>query len=182
VVHPDGIDTPTATDDVLRKIDALQHEIGEGPCVTALRQTDVVIANDLSADERWPHWGSVIADELDIHSCLNFRLFTTGANLGTVNLYGRRRHAFSHEDVLDGNALAAHVAVALAGSLREDNMAVAMMTRTRIGQAQGILMERFGIDADRAFEVLRRVSNQENRKVHDIAFELIETRETPGTA
>jgi GAF domain-containing protein len=180
VVHPEGIDTPTATHEELRRIDQWQYEIGEGPCLEALRQEDVITSGDLANDDRWPKWGQQIARELGVQSSLSYRLFTTGRSLGALNLFSRRTNAFTDEDVLDGLALAAHVAVALAAAMKEDQLLHGLRTRTTIGQAQGILMERFDIDADHAFDVLRRVSSQSNRKLRDVAAELVQSRRTPG--
>lgn len=180
VVHPEGIDTPTATHEELRRIDQWQYEIGEGPCLEALRQEDVITSGDLANDDRWPKWGQQIARELGVQSSLSYRLFTSGRSLGALNLFSRRTNAFTDEDVLDGLALAAHVAVALAAAMKEDQLLRALRTRTTIGQAQGILMERFDIDADHAFDVLRRVSSQSNRKLREIAAELVQNRRTPG--
>lgn len=180
VVHPEGIETPTATHEELRRIDQWQYEIGEGPCLEALRQEDVITSGDLANDDRWPKWGQQIARELGVQSSLSYRLFTTGRSLGALNLFSRRTNAFTDEDVLDGLALAAHVAVALAAAMKEDQLLHALRTRTTIGQAQGILMERFDIDADHAFDVLRRVSSQSNRKLREVAAELVQSRRTPG--
>lgn len=180
VVHPEGIETPTATHEELRRIDQWQYEIGEGPCLEALRQEDVITSGDLANDDRWPKWGQQIARELGVQSSLSYRLFTTGRSLGALNLFSRRTNAFTDEDVLDGLALAAHVAVALAAAMKEDQLLRALRTRTTIGQAQGILMERFDIDADHAFDVLRRVSSHSNRKLREVAAELVQSRRTPG--
>src|SRR5690349_12412067 len=68
VVHPRGIDTPAASHESLRLIDELQYELSEGPCLDALRQTDVLAVSDLASDPRWPRWGPHIARELGVHS------------------------------------------------------------------------------------------------------------------
>jgi GAF domain-containing protein len=180
LVRPDGtIETPCATTEDLRRIDELQHELKEGPCYDALRHDDVVTANDVSEDHRWPRWGPRIAREVGVHSSLSYRLFTTGGNLGALNLYARDRHAYTHEHLLEGHAIAAHVAVALAASLRERHLTEAIRSRTVIGQATGILMERFGLSADRAFDVMRRLSSHTNTKVYRVADNIVETRKLP---
>ncbi len=55
-----------------------------------------------------------------------------------------------------------------------------MAGRTVIGQAQGILMERFAVDADQAFAYLRRVSQDTNRKLVDLAQDLVANRCLPS--
>ena len=74
---------------------------------------------------------------------------------------------------------ATHVGVALAASQHAANLHTAISTRTLIGRAEGILMERFGMPADQAFAVLRRVSQRRNVKLNRVAEELVRTRETP---
>ena len=122
-----------------------------------------------------------MANEMGIRSSLSYRLFTTGRELGALNLFSRQVNAFRSDDVLEGLAIAAHAAVALSGANRLDAMARGLATRTVIGQATGILMERFNLDPDRAFDVLRRVSIQSNTKLIQIAEELVSTGKTPGT-
>lgn len=179
VMHPDRIDTPAGSEEALMKLDALQYEIGEGPCLDALREHETVNSRDLSKDQRWPEWGSRVAEELGVRSVLSYRLFTTNDTLGALNLYSRSRDAFDSEDVYNGLALAAHLAVALAAELNADHLHIAINNRTVIGQAEGILMERHGLSADRAFEVLRRVSSHRNVKLSRVAAELVKTREIP---
>ncbi|GAA2758636.1 hypothetical protein F4554_003721 [Actinopolymorpha rutila] len=108
------------------------------------------------------------------------RLFTYAHTVGALNLYARSRNAFGRDDVEQGQALAAHAAVAVVGAQRIDQLSVALDTRTVIAQAQGILMERYRFTADQAFNVLVRVSSQANVKLRDVAIELVETRRTPG--
>jgi GAF domain-containing protein len=180
MVHPQGIDTPAASHETLRRIDELQFELGEGPCLDALRQSDVITVTDLAEDPRWPRWGPHIAGELDIHSSMSFRLFTDGEIMGALNLYATEVGAFTHDDVLDGLILAAHAAVALAATLEEDQLHRALDTRRMIGEALGMLRERFGISSDQAFGVLRRVSSQHNIKLHHVARQLVETGSLPG--
>lgn len=179
LVHRSGIDTPAASHKTLRQIDELQYELNEGPCLDALKQNDVLAVTNLAEDPRWPNWGPRIAAELDIHSSMSFRLFTTGENLGVLNLYATKIDAFSHEDLLDGLALAAHAAVALAGTIEEDQLHRALDTRRMIGEATGILRERFGLTTDQAWGVLRRISSQHNIKLHRVAQQLVDIGTLP---
>ncbi|NDL55878.1 GAF and ANTAR domain-containing protein [Phytoactinopolyspora mesophila] len=182
LVHRSGIDTHAASHKTLRQIDELQFELNEGPCLDALNQTDVLSVTNLAADPRWPNWGPRIAAELDIHSSMSFRLFTSGENLGALNLYATKIDAFSHEDLLDGLALAAHAAVALAGTIEEEQLHRALDTRRMIGEATGILRERFGLTTDQAWDVLRRISSQHNIKLHRVAQQLVDVGTLPDNA
>ena len=87
--------------------------------------------------------------------------------------------AFDHDDHLDGLILAAHAAVALAATLEEDQLHRALETRRMIGEATGIIRERFGLTSDQAFAVLRRLSSHQNVKLHRVAQHLVETGSLP---
>lgn len=179
VFHGERVDTHATSNDALRQVDSLQHELKEGPCLDALRQQDTVQSSDLSIDERWPKWGPEVAGRLGLFSIVSYRLFSTGDNLGALNLYGKSRSAFTTDDVHDGMALAAHVGVALAGAQEVENLEKALGGRTVIGQATGILMERFDLAPDRAFGVLSRLSQHKNLKLRQLAEQIVQTRTVP---
>jgi GAF domain-containing protein len=179
VVHPDGIDTPAGSDEALKRIDELQFTLKEGPCFDALRTHETVHSRDLATDERWPNWGPYIAKEIGVVCIVSYRLFTSADTLGAMNLYSRKPEAFDSDDINNGQALAAHVAVALAASQNAENLEMAITNRTVIGRAEGILMERFDILPDQAFAVLRRVSQHRNVRLNRVAEDLVRTRKTP---
>ena len=181
IITRDGeIQTPTASDELHRQTEDLQHALREGPCFDALWTTDTVVSPDLATDDRWPRWAPRAVEELGTASMVCYQLFVTEQSLGSLNLYSRRRNAFDDDAVEAGTHLAAHVAVALAASQESEQLHSALATRTTIGQAEGILMERFDVSADRAFAILRRVSQDSNVKVRDVATRLVQTRKTPG--
>lgn len=179
VYRSDRIDTHATSNDAIRQVDALQHDLQEGPCIEALRQHDTVQSSDLSIDERWPRWGPEVAGRLGLFSIVSYRLFASGESLGALNLYGESRSAFSPDDIHDGIALAAHVGVALAAAQEVENLEKALGGRTVIGQATGVLMERFDLPPDRAFGVLSRLSSQRNVKIRQLAEEIVQTRALP---
>lgn len=98
-----------------------------------------------------------------------------------MNLFGKDRSAFSSDDVHDGMALAAHVGVALAGALEVENLEKALGGRTVIGQATGILMERFDLAPERAFGLLTRISQSKHLKLRQVAEQIVLTRTVPKT-
>lgn len=182
LVHGETIETPVATSEDLRKVDELQYRIKEGPCFDALRDTETVTSADLASDPRWPEWGARIAGELGFRSTLSFCLFTGGGSLGALSLYSRQPNGFTDDDVVDGHALAAHVAVAFAAAEHADQLTTGLASRALIGQATGILMERFSLDAHTAFGVLVRVSQRTNVRVRHLATHLVETGRIEGLA
>jgi GAF domain-containing protein len=175
ILEDGEIRTVAASDETLRLIDQLQFELGEGPCFDALRAEERVVANDLDQDERWTTWGPAMVSRVGMRSVLSFRLATRRDALGALTLYAAPAGAFDHEDVSEGEVLAAHTSVVLAASLKEEQLQRALESRTVIGQATGRLMERFGLDADQAFGVMRRVSQDHNIKLHVLARHLAET-------
>lgn len=174
-----GMDTPAATTDALGKVDELQYALEEGPCLDAIWSQDTVHSPDLANDPRWPRWGPHVVSAHGMKSTLSFQLFTTKETLGTLNLYSRTVDAFTADDISNGLYLAAHLAVAIADSQHAEHLESAITNRTMIGQAEGILMERFSISADQAFAVLRRVSQDRQVKLHEVASQLVQTRQTP---
>lgn len=180
VVHRDRIDTPAGSDESLNRIDELQYVLREGPCFDALRHHATVHSGHLATDARWPRWGPLVAREAGVVSVVSYRLYTTDETLGAMNLYSLEPDAFDSDDIYNGQALAAHVAVALATAQNVENLEMAITTRTVIGRAEGILMERFDITPAQAFAVLRRVSQDRNVKLNRVAEELVVTRRTPG--
>jgi GAF domain-containing protein len=180
VIGRSKVEPRASTSDLPRQVDALQGRIGQGPCLDAVWDAQIVRVDDVAADERWPEFARQAA-ELGIGSMLCFQLFVTGDRLGACNLFSRTPRAFDDESEEIGLMLAAHAGVALAGAEHESNLRAGMSSRDVIGQAKGILMERHRLTADQAFGVLSRVSQELNRKLVDIAGELTDTRAVPGS-
>jgi GAF domain-containing protein len=174
-----GIETGAASHDVVRRGDAAQREVGEGPCLQAMRDGSTYLVHDTAADPRWPRWGP-IARELGLRSVIGIQLFDQDDTLGALNLYASAPAAFTAEDVMVAEVYAAHAAVALGRARREVHLSLAIDAKHLVGMAQGILMERFGLDKDGAFSVLRRYSQERNVKLRVVAEQLLETRSLPG--
>ncbi len=173
------IDTPALTDDIVRRVDQLQYGLQEGPCLDAIWTHETVRSPELAKEQRWPRWAPQVA-EMGIASMLCLQLYTSQDTLGALNLLSKQVDAFDDEDVSTATHLAAHLSVALADSQHADSLHSASRIRTTIGQAEGILMERFSLTANHAFDVLSRVSKDRNAKLYQVADELVRTRETPG--
>ncbi|HEY0903083.1 MAG TPA: GAF and ANTAR domain-containing protein [Marmoricola sp.] len=173
-----NIETAAATDPIVAKLDAMQIEIGEGPDVSVLETRLSVIVSDTRTDTRWPRWAERVADE-GVRSLLSVRMYTGDVTIGTLNAYSRQPDAFDVDDQAVAHVLARHAAVALGNARKVENLWMAVDARKRIGQAQGILMERFDLTADQAFAVLLRYSQDNNVKLRVVADRLVETRELP---
>ncbi|MDT0277364.1 GAF and ANTAR domain-containing protein [Blastococcus goldschmidtiae] len=172
------VEPRASTGELPRHLDRLQQELEQGPCLDAIWEDAVVRVDDIGSDERWPTFGARAAEH-GIHSMLCFQLFVAGDQLGAMNLYARQPHAFDGESEEIGQMFASHAAVALAGAEHEEHLRAGLNSRDLIGQAKGILMERFRLTADQAFGVLSRVSQEKNRKLVDVARELTDSGALP---
>ncbi|HEY0472790.1 MAG TPA: GAF and ANTAR domain-containing protein [Kribbella sp.] len=170
--------TVAVTDPLVEQSDRLQRDSGEGPSLEVIKDQDTVLVPDTATDERYPVWAPKVA-ALGLRSVLSVRLHASGITLGVLQLFNTEPYAFETDDDAVAHILARHASVALASARQEASLWQAIDARKLIGQAQGILMERFGIDGDQAFAVLRRYSQDYNIKLRDVAQRLIETRKLP---
>jgi GAF domain-containing protein len=183
-----GLQTAGVTDRRVVQADRLQLEDGEGPYVPVSRVHDSfvhdsvlhdsVVVCDTVVDRRWPRWSPRVA-ELGLRSVLTVWLFTTRSTLGALSVYATRPGRFSAANEATARLLAVHAAVAVATAEDASRLAQAVGASTLIGQAQGLLMERFAIDADQAFAVLRRHSQDNNLKLRVVAGQLLATGQLP---
>jgi GAF domain-containing protein len=179
IVQGRNIYTPVGSDDLVRRGDALQYELDEGPCLDSLRSHETVISQDLRKESRWPRWAPRATADLGIQAMMSHWLYTNARSYGALNLYADRSNAFEPTDDAIAQLLAAEISVALAAQREIGQRSIAMEHRTVIGQAEGILMERLGMDPDQAFAYLRRQSQTEHRKLIDICDEIVATRRLP---
>jgi GAF domain-containing protein len=163
-----------ATGELARWFDALQNETGQGPCLDAMWQEQTTRVDDLATDPRWPVLGPR-AGARGVGSMLCLQLFVHEDTLGALDLLAHQKSAFTDESEHIGLLLASHSAIAVADAQKLGHAAIALVNRDVIGQAKGILMERFKITADQAFDVLAKVSQDTNRKVYAVAEDLTRT-------
>ena len=174
------IETAAATSERAERAHDLQTELDEGPCLDALiGEESYYLIGDTAADPRWPQWGKIVAD-LGIRSVLSIRLETRARRYGSLNLYGAEPEMFGPDDLAVASIFARHASIALATSQETDGLQRAMDARKVIGIAMGILMERYAIEPDRAFDVLQRYSQTNNIKLRDVAQQVADRRALPG--
>lgn len=169
------------TDPVVADVYDLQLTSQTGPLVTALQEKTTVLIRDTTTDDRWPEWAAKVA-ALGVRSVLDVPLVTGGGahqTVGVLGLYSPDADAFDADDEAIAHILARHASVAVASARHEETMAQAVDARKLVGQAMGILMERFDVDGDRAFAILKRYSQDNNTKLRDVAQHLIDTRKLP---
>jgi GAF domain-containing protein len=157
------------TDPVVTEAYEMQLASESGPLVTCLRERVSVLIPDTA---------------LGVRSVLDVPLVTgseQSRTVGVLGLYSPQPDAFDADDEAIAHILARHASVAVATARHELTMAHAVDARKLVGQAMGILMERFDVDGDRAFAILKRYSQDTNTKLRDVAQRLIDTRKLPAS-
>lgn len=170
--------TVAATDSYPAVLDDAQRRTGEGPCLSAAWEHHTMQIDDLWSDGRWLHFRAVVVQRTPIRSVLSFRLYDDGKSMAALNLFSTAPRAFDQESLDMGLIHAAHTAVSWNVMRREGQFRSALGTRDVIGQAKGILMERFDLDAYEAFELLRKISQDSNAKLIDVAERLTHRHRT----
>jgi GAF domain-containing protein len=164
---------------VAAEADALQYELGEGPCLEIADTGGWLRSGSVATDQRWPQWGPR-ADGLGVRSLLSVAVTDREEPLGALNLYSAVPSSFADRDVVDlALVYAVHATTALSSARRASTLQTAVSSRHVIGMAQGIAMERYGIDQHQSFELLRRLSSTTNVKLRDVAAQIVQTRTIP---
>jgi GAF domain-containing protein len=173
VRHADGrLETFAPTDEVLRDIDGAQYELQEGPCYESAVETVHVTAPFLADDARFPRYAP-IAVSVGIQGQAGIRLFDAPKSQGALNLYAREPGAFQDFEALS-DLFAHQSAMAIAHARHIGNLESAIESRQLIGQAVGVVMERYQLDDARAFAFLARLSSHENIKLRAVAQRLMD--------
>ncbi|MCW2753903.1 MAG: hypothetical protein JWQ32_1314 [Marmoricola sp.] len=182
ISHRDGhIETRAWTDDLVVQLDLLQLELNEGPCMDAMKETEPlhqVRVDDARNERRWPAY-IPRAVSLGLRSQLGVGLYVGEETVGGLNLYSTSVDRISEESETLAQLFATHAALALGWVRAEQGLNDALGTRTLIGQAAGIVMQRYGLNSARAFDYLVRVSQTSNTKIRDLATQLIDEFPTP---
>jgi hypothetical protein len=174
ITRRDGtIDTLAPSGPLAVEADRLQYELHEGPCLDAALEEPVVIVNDLATDPRWPLFGPKVAD-LGIGSQVAFQFRAEPHVRGALNLYAAEPGSIDQDAIHLGSLFAAQTAVAMGWARQEQSLTEALATRNQIGQAVGLVMERYSLDADRAFAFLVRLSQTSNTKLREVAAALVD--------
>jgi len=178
--------TKAATGGLVYEVDTYQYEIDEGPCLHAVAGREITEIEEMESDQRWPRFAAHAA-ERGVHSSLSLPMMVRGEAIGALNLYAFCPKAFTAADRQTGTLFAAQAAVAVANAqsyaasvklareLRE-----ALDSRAVIDQAMGILIGRNGLGPEEAFTALRVRSQSENRKLRDVADDVVRSAACQG--
>jgi GAF domain-containing protein len=184
-----GFVTVGATSEIPLQVDRIQYELGHGPCVDAILDDSLFNAADLRVDPRWPVFGRRASEETGILSMLSFRLFFEDAGsaelLAGLNLYASKPQAFDEVDETVLGLIATHGALAVSAAQqrrRADGLTSALQSNRDIGAALGVLMARLLVTREQAFDLMRIASQRSNRKLRDIAQDVLDSGTLPFLA
>ena len=176
ILDGDTFRSAAATDDVMRLIDELQNQVGEGPCLEASTDGIVQVDNDITVSSKWPALAKVVVDRTPVRAMMGVPLVDEGHRDGALNVFSDRTGVFDDDAVATAAILASFASVALAGarqSARASQLEEGLATNREIGAAVGILMATHGITQDEAFDLLSKASQRLNRKLRDIATGIV---------
>jgi len=179
-IQPNGRPlTVACSDPVAAQVDEVQYELDDGPCLHAMRDGHMVRIEDTAEKARWPEFEEQAASH-GIRSCLALPLSTDGKPVGALNLYAREASAFGTAEARRAENFAHNASGALSLAIRLASHAAlieqlrsSLASRGVIDQALGIIMAESKIDAQRAFAVLSRASNNRRMKLRDLAAEIV---------
>ena len=169
-----AVETQVGSDQLVWDLDALQYDLREGPSVEIIEHEPVVVVEHLRHEQRWPRYVPV-AVERGVRSQVGIRLCAAGRHVGGLNLYSIASDTVESEWVETARLFAIHAAIALGHAEQEHHLTQALTFRKTIGQAIGIVMERYSIDEDRALQYLVRASSTTNTKLRDVATDVVTT-------
>jgi GAF domain-containing protein len=183
------LETPVFTDARAPLIDQAQYDADTGPCVDAFRTGAILTIPDTAVDTRWPDF-SRAATAASVRSTLSVPMDVSGNRtevLGALNLYSEVPDAFDAEAVASAESLAQQAAIVVANAQAywgakelSEQLQQAMESRAVIEQAKGILMAQSHVPAEEAFQILVRASQRENRKLREIAVEIVQRTVRPS--
>jgi GAF domain-containing protein len=180
LLEQDRADTVVATAPFVTEVDDIQYGIDQGPCITAARDGETVMSGSLGGDPRWPRFGGRVA-RLGVHSVVSLPLITPDGVVGAMNVYAHGKNVFDERAAELGQIFAAPAAIAvhnahvLAQTRRLANrLQSALELRGVIDRAVGILMSRSGSTEHEALERLRSLSQQEHRKLGEVARQIVD--------
>jgi len=179
ILTPHYVETVAASDEVVRRGDAWQYDLSEGPCLDSVRSRETVVSQDLRDDPRWRSWGPRAADGLGVRAMMSVLFDSTRDAVGSLNLYADQVAAWDDERQELALALGDQLAVAVADARVLDARTRAVAAQAGLGQAQGIVMERFAMSAGQALDHLQRLSRATGMTLVRLAEHIVETRELP---
>ena len=177
VVHrPDSLETACASAPHVQALDEITDRCGDGPVLAAAWEQPVVRVADLAADDRWPQYRRACLDGTPPRSLMCLRMFAHHRSAGVLSLYSDTADAFDEEAGEVATIYAGYAALAWRLLCRDEQFRKALASRDVIGQAKGMIMVEYKVDAVQAFEMLRKLSQDTNTPVVTLAEQVVESR------
>jgi transcriptional regulator with GAF, ATPase, and Fis domain len=173
--------TAAATSEYPMVLDEIQQRVASGPCLAAAWEQHVIRIDDMEIEPRWPAYCRDALAETPVRSVVAFQLYSDNQTMGALNFYAETAGAFDADAVESGLIVATHAALVWSLMRRDEQFRSALASRDIIGQAKGILMERYQIDAGQAFDVLKRLSQGSNTPLVHVAYEIVTSRRPADT-
>lgn len=174
--------TAAYSDEIVKRADALQYELDEGPCLAAWKQKATIRIDSMETERRWPKWCPAAA-AMGMGSALSVPLLVREEPRGAIKVYSGSPHSYDEygEQILwmfgqQAAAVLANVQAYAEAQQIGQQLKEALQNRDIIGEAKGILMERETIDDERAFAILREISQRRNAKLRDVARKIVEEK------
>ncbi|PRC45916.1 hypothetical protein C6A85_92740 [Mycobacterium sp. ITM-2017-0098] len=174
-----GRTTSAATDPLVERLDGLQYQLDEGPCLTAWREQTVIRSGSSDGEQRWPAWIER-AHELGLRSYISAPLVTGDTAIGAIKVYSTAVDAFTehqadllqrfadHAAVFVGNVQTLRSADHLSAELKET-----LRTRDLIATARGVMMGQRGLSYDEAFRALAAEAQRTGQPLRDVAARIV---------
>ena len=175
-------ETVAATGDLSVRADRVQYDLGEGPCIDAADGRELVHSQDVPGDRRYLRYGPKAA-HLGVGSQLSYEMFIGYRSFGGLNVYARSDGAFGDEDTAAlAQLFACQAAAAMRHAARDKRLSSALTTRRIIGQATGLVMERYGLDERGAFNLMARSSRSGHITLRQLAEDIVNrANDKPGS-
>lgn len=181
LVREGQITTVASTADIGEKIDDIQYEAEEGPCLSSIDRQATFHIPDMKHDDSWPSFSKRVVAETGTNSMLSYVLDVGEGALGALNLTSSKANSFSEDDIATGSLFASQAGIALANALTHESdqkkihqLEEGIETRQVIGQAVGFIMASQDVDADEGFRILVRISQNKNVKIRALAQRLLD--------
>jgi GAF domain-containing protein len=169
--------TAASSDDVAASIDAFERELGEGPCVDAIRAESVFHDPDLTDGSPWPTLTERVLSQTPVRGMAGFRIRVGEENVGALNVFSDRPEVLSRRAVDQGIVLASFLTVTLLAAHERrsaDTLRAGLQSNREIGKAMGLLMAFHKVDDQQAFAMLRKTSQDLNIKLVEVARQIVD--------
>ncbi|EWT01404.1 antitermination regulator [Intrasporangium oryzae NRRL B-24470] len=177
----DQFRTAASTDEIARRIDQIEIEVGEGPCVDAIMDEGYQHDVDLTrGNTPWPRFTQRIVAETPVRSAIGYRLLIDGDKVGALNLFSDRPGGLTEASADAGAVIASFASVALMAVRARgeaETLRHGLESNREIGKAVGLLMASHHLTGDEAFDLLRRTSQDLNMKLTHVAAQVVEGQE-----